>query len=472
MIPSGATEPRSQGCGPRRRRGNNLAVNGLLAVLISAVPLAGQRDQYDDLALELFRELISIRSSAPYPENTVRLLEGVAARMRREGFADDQITLVPVGNLAALVVRYPGAGKRRPLLAMAHVDVVDAEPDDWKSDPFTLTEHDGQYYGRGTVDNKAGAVSLITNFIRLKREGYEPDRDLVMLLSGDEETDMTTIAHLTLERRELIDAELALNTDVGGVQLDASSRPLVAGVQMSEKLYQTFQIEATNPGGHSSRPGRHNAIYDLARALTRIEEHRFPVSVNPVVHGMFRAMALTAAPDKAVLFRSAAADPPDMKAVEQLARQDPSINASVRTTCVATMISGGFAENALPRSAKALVNCRLLPGETPANVLVSLRSALGDARVTIKPVGPERKPSPASPVRDDVMRTLRALTAEHFGPNVPVVPQQSTGATDGRWVRQAGIPVYGFSAIATGATDSRAHGLDERIRQHRAHLEA
>lgn len=232
---------------------------------------------------------------------------------------------------------------------------------------------------------------------------------------------------------------------------------------MSEKLFQTFEVEATNPGGHSSRPRKDNAIYELAAALVRIQKYEFPMQVNPVVRGMLRAMAVAAPPDKFALFRSATAEQPDMRAVAALAAKDPTINASVRTTCVATMLKAGVAENALPRRATATVNCRLLPGDTPEVVLAALRKAVDDPKIDVRTVGPPRKPSPASPLRDDVMRKLRSLTAEHFGPNVPVVPQQSTGATDGRWVRQAGIPVYGFSAISTEPEQARAHGLDERI---------
>jgi acetylornithine deacetylase/succinyl-diaminopimelate desuccinylase-like protein len=274
---------------------------------------------------------------------------------------------------------------------------------------------------------------------------------------------MASISRLATQRRDPNDAEMAFNRDVCGVQIDVSCIAMLAGVQMSEKLYQTYEIEAKNPGGHSSRPRPDNAIYELARALGQVEKLAFPMSVNPVVRGMLQAMSLTASPNKVGLFRSAAADPPDMNALEKLAEADPSINASVRTTCVATMLAAGVAENALPRSARATINCRLLPGDTPPNVLAALQHAVGDLQVTVRPVGPARKPSPASPIREDVMRTLKMLVAEHFGPNVPLVPQQSTGATDGRWVRQAGIPVYGFSAIATAPEESRAHGLDERI---------
>ena len=286
----------------------------------------------------------------------------------------------------------------------------------------------------------------------MKRESYTPDRDLIMVLTGDEETEMAAIANLTENRRELIDAEMAFNTDVGGVQLDANRVAKLAGVQMSEKLYQTFEVEATNPGGHSSRPRPDNAIYELARALGRIEDHAFPIEVNPVVRGMLQTMALSAPPDRVALFRSAASDPPDMKAVRKLAASDAAINASVRTTCVATMLSAGVAENALPRKATATVNCRLLPGDTPGNVLAVLEKVVNDPEISVSTVGPSRKASPASPVKDDVMRKLRSLTGEYFGPNVPLAPQQSY-RRDRRPLGAPGRhPCLWVSAIATRPT--------------------
>ncbi len=436
-------------------------VVGIALGLVFAAALTAQSNPNEALARELLAELVGIRSSSVYPENTVKLLEGVAERMRGEGF--DQIDFVPTGNVTNLVVRYLGTGKRRPLLLMAHVDVVDADPDAWQADPFTLAEIDGYYYGRGTSDNKTGAVSLIANFIRLKREGYQPDRDLIMLLTGNEETSMAGAKEVTQNRFELIDAELAINTDSGGVSLNDDGRPRSVGVQMSEKRYQTFELEATNPGGHSSRPRPDNAIYELAEALLKISHHRFPVEMNEIVHASIRARAKIAEGSEAELLERIAADSPDPEAVRLWASENPGFNSSIRTTCVATMLQSGVAENALPRSAKATINCRILPGRTPDEVEAALLEVVANDGVKITRVGGGGAASPPSPIREDVMQTLKAISAEFWGA-VPVVPSQSTGATDGLWVRNVGVPVYGFSGLARKQGESRAHGLDERVR--------
>ncbi len=433
-----------------------------LILLLGVAPIAAQTTPHDTLAKELLTELIGIRSSEPYPENTVRLLDGVAERLRREGFRDDQITFVPTGETTNLVVRYPGTGARRPLLMMAHVDVVDADPDAWQADPFTLSEIDGYYYGRGVTDNKTGAVSLIANFIRLKREGYRPDRDLVMLLTGNEESSMAGVKQVARKQKELIDAELALNTDVAGVQLGSRLEPLSATVQMSEKLYQTFELEATNPGGHSSRPRPDNAIYQLAEALLRLQHHRFPVEINAVVKASVQARAKAGGEEHAELLKAVARDPADPRAVRKLASLETGFNASIRTTCVATMLAAGVAENALPRSAKATVNCRILPGKTVAETQAALHEVIADEGVRITVIQGGSAPSPPSPPRADVLEILGKVTEEFWGP-IPVIPSQSSGATDGLWVRNVGIPVYGFSAVAGRSGESRAHGLDERI---------
>ena len=432
------------------------ALIGLLTVTV----LPAQSDPYDELARELLSELISIRSSAPYPENTVRLLESVAERLRREDFS--RIDFVPTGDVTNLVVRYPGSGKRRPLLLMAHVDVVDADPDAWQADPFTLAEIDGYFYGRGTRDNKTGAVTLIANFIRLKREGYTPDRDLIMLLTGNEETSMQGAKEVSQRRFELVDAEMAFNTDAGGVGLRPDGTPQGAGIQMSEKLYQSFELEVTNPGGHSSVPRADNAIYQLADALLKIQHHRFPVEINEVVAATMRIRAKNAEGDDADLLRAIAHNPPDPEAVRKLAAKEPGFNSRIRTTCVATMLKSGVAENALPRSAKATVNCRILPGRTPEGVESALREVIGDPGVRITALQAGGAASPPSPVREDVLSTLQPITEEFWG-SIPMVPDQSTGATDGLWARKAGIPTYGFSAVASKAGEARAHGLDERI---------
>lgn len=459
--------PRPRGNGPRpSRRWLAKLWTGAVGVALwgglHAGALLAQSGVYDLLAKEILAELVSIRSSAPYPGNTIRLLEGVAARLRGEGFSDQQIHIVPAGEVTNLILRYPGGGQRRPLLTMAHVDVVDADPSAWRADPFTLAEIDGYYYGRGTDDNKAGAATLITNFIRLKREGYLPDRDLIMLLTGDEESSMSGVAHVSSQKRDLIDAEFALNTDAGGVGIDDQGKA-VASVQMSEKLYQTFEIETTNRGGHSSQPRPDNAIYQLAAALLRIQHYRFPVRINKVVGAYMQTRAEIAGGEKARLRRRAVGDPPDPEAVRKLAAEDPFLNASIRTTCVATMLESGVAENALPRSAKATVNCRILPGISPRQVMATLAEIIADDTITIRALEGGSAPSPPSPLREDVLSAIRGIGSEYWGP-IPFVPYQSPGATDGLWIRKAGIPVYGFSGLSVEINDVRAHGLDERLK--------
>jgi len=433
----------------------------LLAVV--TLPLAAANpDNYDDLAREIYKELVEIRSSENFPENTHRLLDGVAARLRAEGFPEDSMTFVPSGKVKNLVVRYRGTGAKKALIGMAHVDVVDADPDAWQADPFTLASIDGYYYGRGTSDNKAGAATLITNFIRLKREGFEPSRDLIMVLTGDEESTMGGITAIAQDHPELInDAELAFNTDAGGGELAPDGSVQVLSIQMSEKLYQSFHFTATNPGGHSSRPRPDNAIYKLAHALTRLETYRFPIEVNEVVRESLRVRAAATPGRLGELMAAAAVENPDPEVLRELAAADPGWNASMRTTCVATMLKAGVAENALPRLAQATVNCRLMPGMTPEQAAATLREVVNDPEVKIQAIGVP-KPSDPSPLREDVMQKLRLLSKEFFGA-APIAPSQSTGATDGLRVRQLGIPVYGFSGLATGPEDRRAHGLDERV---------
>lgn len=432
----------------------------LLATAISAA--AANPDSYDELAREIYRELVETRSSENFPENTHRLLDGVAARLRKEGFPEESMTFVPSGKVKNLVVRYKGTGAKKALITMAHVDVVDADPDAWQADPFTLATIDGYYYGRGTSDNKAGAATLITNFIRLRREGFQPARDLIMVLTGDEESTMGGITAVTQERPELIDdADLAFNTDAGGGELGPDGRPQVLSIQMSEKLYQSYTLTVVNAGGHSSRPRPDNAIYRLARALTRLETFRFPIRMNEVVRESLRVRAEVKGGDSGELMAAAAAENPDPEVLRRLAAADPALNASIRTTCVATMLQAGVAENALPRLARATVNCRLLPGETPEEVHATLREIVSDPEVKVERIGVS-KPSDPSPLRLDVMTKLRTLSKEFFG-DAPIAPAQGTGATDGLRVRQLGIPVYGFSGLVTGPEDRRAHGLDERV---------
>jgi acetylornithine deacetylase/succinyl-diaminopimelate desuccinylase-like protein len=435
-----------------------------LATLLAlpATSAAQSRASVEDrtLAHEIFRELIEIDTSEPDGDPRAAS-EAMATRLRAAGSpAEDVEVIGPEPRLGNLVARYRGADPSLPpVLLMAHIDVVPAHRDDWSFEPFRLTEQDGYYYGRGAIDNKAGAAMLVANFIRYRREGFRPERDLIIVLTADEETTGASIQWLLANHPHVARAGFALNTDAGGGEL-RDGRYLIMGVQASEKVYLDYRLEVRNPGGHSSRPRPDNAIYQLARALTRLEEHRFPVQLNEVTRAYFRRTTELGGPD-AEDMRLVTADPPDAAAAERLSL-NPVYNALLRTTCVATMLEAGHAENALPQTARAVVNCRILPGEDPAQVDRTLREVVGDTAVAIRRV---REPtlSPPSPLTPEVMGVVERLTQLHFS-DAAVIPQMSAGATDGLYVRNAGIPVYGVSAVFGATGDGRAHGRDERIR--------
>ncbi|MGE3617346.1 MAG: M20/M25/M40 family metallo-hydrolase, partial [Gemmatimonadales bacterium] len=360
----------------------------------------------------------------------------------------------------SLIVRYRGRpGGARPIMLMAHMDVVDARREDWSFDPYQFREEAGYYYGRGTTDNKAGVATLVANFIRLRQEGFRPDRDLIMVLTADEETSGESIAWLMREHRDLIDAEYALNTDGGGGAL-VDGRATGFSVQTAEKIYLTFQFDVRNKGGHSSLPVPDNAIYRLAAGLGRLAAYQFPVRLNETTRAFFRRSALsetgqTAADMKAV------AESADPAAAARLSAASPYFNSVMRTTCVATRLLGGHADNALPQLARATVNCRILPDDSQDAVQAALTRVVADSEVEITVAAPA-KPSPPSPLRADVMEPIEAIVKDMW-PTATVVPEMSTGATDGLFVRNGGIPVYGVGAIFEDPNDIRAHGRDERI---------
>jgi len=440
------------------------AIAAILTGLLIVGSAAGSQTGPEPLATELLREIVGIRSSEAFPDNTQRLLEQLGQRLVEAGFSEGDVTFIDAGRLN-LVVRYRGTGLRAPLLTMGHVDVVDADADSWHADPFTLAEIDGYYYGRGTIDNKSGVVALVANFIRLRAEGYEPDRDIIMVLTGNEESTMGGISYLARERRELIDADFALNTDaVGGGELDANGEPSTFRIQMAEKRYQTYELMATNPGGHSSRPRPDNAIYELAEALVRLRRYQFPIQVSEIARESFRVSGERTGGEEGELLRAAGAETADPEALRRLAALDPLASSTMRTTCVATMLEAGVAENALPRVAKATVNCRILPGVEPSHVLATLREVVADESIEIRPVqSGGTVASLASPMRDDVVQPIRQLVDEIW-PGTAIMPEQATFATDGLFVRNAGVPVYGVSGLFGDTGDSRAHGLDERVR--------
>lgn len=411
------------------------------------------------LAREIFRELIEIPTTEELGA-TPKAAQALADRLLAARFPREDVhvlTLSPrVGNLVA---RFPGTDRQlRPILLMAHLDVVPARREDWSLDPFTLTERDGWFYGRGTTDNKAGAAMLVAGFVRLKREGWRPRRDLVIALTGDEETSQAGIRWLLTEHRRLVDAELALNTDSGGIIL-RGGRPSLFTVQASEKVYADYQLEVTDAGGHSSLARPDNPIYTLAAALQRIAAHQFPLNVTGIARLFFERSALVERGQTAADMRAVAGTPPDPAAAARLSAQ-PFYNARLRTTCVATRVDAGHANNALPQTARAVVNCRILPGEPTASVEATLRRLAGD-RVALTVLNPPES-SPPSPLSAAMLARVERLAAGLW-PGVPVAPVMEAGATDGMFTRLAGIPTYAPSALPEDPDDVRAHGKDERL---------
>jgi len=444
---------------------SRIAIAALFAVLpgISTTP-AGAQEGKDPAARrlerEIFEELIRINTSDS-AGGTPAAARAVADRLLAAGFpAGDVRVMGPEPRIQNVVARYRGRdGTRKPILLMAHLDVVDARKEDWSTDPYQFVEKDGWYYGRGTSDNKAGAAMLVANFIRYRREGFVPERDLIIVLTGDEETTGESIRWLTQEHRALIDADFALNTDAGGGDY-RDGKPIRFNVQAAEKIYQSFVLEVRNKGGHSSRPVADNAIYHLSRAIARIADHQFPVNLNEVTRAFFARGASAETPALAADMRTVARSG-NALAARRLSTASPYYNAVLRTTCVATRLFAGHADNALPQLARATVNCRILPDQPVDSVEAELRRIVADTAIHFSRAAVAR-PSPPSPLRPDLMQPLEALTARYW-PGVPIVPEMSTGATDGLYTRNAGIPTYGVAAIFDDLNDSRAHGRDERV---------
>src|SRR5207253_1941278 len=415
------------------------------------------------LARDIFRQLIEINTTDSLG-NTPRAARAMAQRLRAAGFAapDLRVLIAPDATHGNLVARYRGTGTGgRPIVVFAHLDVVPARRSDWSVDPFTLLEKDGYFYGRGTTDDKVGDAVLIANFIRLKRDHFKPTRDLILVLTGDEETNGSCIQWLVTKHRDLVDAEFALNTDAGGGVLRDGRRVMFA-VQASEKVYATYALEATDKGGHSSLPRpADNPVYRLAPALGRLAAYQFPVKLNEVSRGFFERSAALETGALAEDMRGVLKDAPDSAAVAHLSAV-PFYNSKLRTTCVATMMEAGHAENALPQSARATVNCRILPGEPAAEVTATLERLAADDRIALRTVYAPI-PSGPSPLTPAIMGPIERLVAEQF-PNVPIVPVMEAGATDGLFLRNAGIPTYGVSAVFEEQNDVRAHGRDERLR--------
>lgn len=411
------------------------------------------------LARDVFRELVEIDTTDTGGSVTVAA-EAVARRLLDAGWpAEDVRVTGPHPRKHNLVARLRGTGARRPLLLLAHLDVVDAHPEEWSTPPFRFVECDGFFYGRGTTDQKALASIWAATLLRMRAEGFVPDRDLVVALTADEECgDHNGARWLARERRELVDAEFGLNE--GGYGRMRAGRRISNTVQASEKVYADFELEARGSGGHSSLPTPDNAVYHLAAALVRVAAYRFPVRVGEVARAFFERMAGIEGGRTAEDMRAVLRDPPDPAALERLSAV-PQYDGMLRTTWAATRLDAGHSSNTIPQTARAVVNCRLLPGVSPTEVRRTLEEVVADPRVEVRPLV-AAKPSPPSPLSPAVLDPVERITEEMW-PGVPVVPTMGIGATDSLYFRQAGIPMYGVTGIFLDVDDTRAHAPDERI---------
>jgi len=440
----------------------------LLSAGFGAFLLAGGGARAEELtpnqqmAHDIYKELVEIDTTTATGD-TRQAAEAMASRLKAAGFADEDVhAFSPAPRKGNLVARLRGTGKRKPILLVAHLDVVPALRSDWSIDPFKLTEQDGYFYGRGSSDDKYMASSFVTNLIRYRKEGYKHDRDIILALETDEEIfdhDALGIQWLIKNHRDLIDAEFALNE--GGPVNMREGKALRVNIQTSEKVPVTFQLEATNSGGHSSVPRKDNAIYRLAQGLVRLSKFEFPLHLNDTTRAWFSRTAQFEDQQNASDIRAVLADKPDAMALARLS-VSPQYNAQLRTTCVATMLQGGHAANALPQSAIAKVNCRIIPGEPADEVKATLVKVLADDGIAVTQIEREVASEP-SRLNEEIVGAIEKLSNE-FWPGAAVIPVMSTGATDGAFLRNAGIPTYGHSGMAMEPGDAgRIHGRDERV---------
>jgi len=441
------------------------------ALVLSAPLLPAQIDPGTrQLSRDILKQLIEINTTDSVGSTTVAA-EAMAQRLRDAGFpASDVVVLGPNPRKGNMVARLHGTGAHQPVLLIGHLDVVEARRSDWTTDPFQFVEKDDYFYGRGTQDMKGDDAIWVTEFIRLKREGFKPDRDLILALTADEEGGLSNgVDWLIKNHRDLIDAEFVLNSDGGGVDTE-NGKPVIVSMDATEKLYADFQLTVTNPGGHSSLPVPDNAIYHLADALGRLEHFQFPLELNDVTRAYFERMASIETGQEATDMRAILNNLPDPAAAARLSL-DPLQNATLRTTCVATRLDAGHANNALPQSAHANVNCRILPGHTREEVRQALIRIFDDPRVEVRYLdhgrvldsAPNAQALPPVKLRPDVMQTLETIAGEMW-PGTPVIPTMSTGASDGVYTNAAAMPTFGISGVAIDMNDVRAHGRDERLR--------
>ncbi len=442
----------------------------IVVPLLFALPSSAQIDDATrQLSHDIFKQLIEINTTDSVG-NVTTAAEAIAQRFRDAGFPESDIHILgPNDRKKNLVVRLHGSGKHKPVLLIGHLDVVEARREDWTTDPFQFVEKDGYFYGRGTQDMKDGDAIMVTTLIRFKKEGYVPDRDIILALTADEEGGKSNgVDWLVTNHRELIDADFVLNHDGGGVTAD-HGKPVVVEVDAAEKIYADFQLTVTNRGGHSSLPVPDNAIYHLAGGLGRIEQLHFPFELNNVTRGYYQRLAAVESEPRASDIKAILKTPPDMDAVARLSK-DPIDNSKLHTTCVATRLNAGHANNALPQMAQATVNCRILPGHSSDEVRKTLVSTVADPKIEVRYIGAiggeehpvERPPMAVPPLRRDVFAPVEKVAAEMW-PGIPVIPNMANGASDAIYTNPVGMPTYGVSGEQLDRTDIRAHGKDERM---------
>lgn len=423
-------------------------------------------EPYQKKALEIYRSSISFHTAMSHGQ-VPALANYLADEFREGGFPDEDIHVLPLETasgeeIASLVVTYRGDGSsgKKPILLLAHMDVVEALREDWEREPFTLIEEQGYFFGRGTYDDKFGTTTLVSTFLRLKAEGFVPTRNLVIAFSGDEETEAESIQNLVGEHRDLTDAEFALNADSGLGVLNHNNEAIAYRLEAAEKTYASYEFTVRNPGGHSSLPRADNAIYELASVLKNIEAYRFPVRSNDITRKYFEIMADASEGELADAMRRFSKYPLDEEASDILYRH-PSQVGITRTTCVATMLRAGHAENALPQSATAIVNCRIFPGVDVADIENTLRKVADNDAIEIRVLG-HPSAGPPSPLREDVVSAISKAVHARY-PGIPIIPTMAPWATDGLYVRIAGIPTYGVMGVFLRAEDDFKHGLNERV---------
>ena len=440
----------------------------VLASALSGLALAAQAAELSPEQKQLrgiYQELVETNTTSSVGSCTLAA-QRMAKHLKAAGYRDaDMQILAPPGapKKGNLVARLKGDGSKKPLMLLAHIDVVEAKAADWVRDPFKLVEEDGMFYARGSSDDKAMASVFVDTMVRFKKDKLAPKRDVILALTCDEETDETYngVSYLIKNHRKLIDAEIALNEGGGGL-LDNQGKPVRHGVQAGEKVFQSFQLEVTNKGGHSSVPPRDNAIYHLADGLSRLGKFDFPFRLTEVTRAYFERMSSIETGQVAADMKAILNDPPDPAALERLYAASPANNSTVRTTCVATMVDAGHAMNALPQRARAVVNCRILPGDPIEAIQKTLVRVIADDQVKVTPLeaGVISSPPPLTP---SLMKAVEE-TSNAIWPGVPVIPTMSTGATDGRYLNNVGIWTYGITGMFHGPEGSNAHGLNEHLR--------